>query len=58
MELVALRWWRKAVRMKRNRLDVNIGCGRTILNFFLGASVFVLAVAVALLLIFGFLVYG
>lgn len=44
--------------MGKNRLDVNIGCGRAFLGFFLGASVFVLIVGLVLLVILGFLFYG
>ena len=44
--------------MTKNRLDINVGCGRIIFDLLLGASIFVLAVGFVLLLIPGFLFYG
>lgn len=36
---------------KMNRLDINIGCGRAILSFFLGAAVFVVAVGLMVVVV-------
>lgn len=44
--------------MSKNRLDINFGCERAFLGFFLGASVFVLIVGLVLLVTLGFLFYG
>ncbi len=42
----------------KNRLDINVGCGRAILNFFLGASLFVLIIGGIVLAILWLLLYG
>lgn len=43
--------------MKKNRIDINLGCGHAILSFFLGLIGFAAVVGTVFLLFFALLLY-